>query len=133
MVVRYDWNKINKAAKGKLGRIITIFNMIAFNKKVLSRKDPKYYIATKDYSGDSYLLNPKGLFEYRNSYTDREICHYIALAALRNYSEYVISGDSTLSLIRSPISIEKLKANRLLSVEGNRISFLYEEVIKENK
>jgi hypothetical protein len=131
MVLQYDWKKISTAAKGRLGRIITIFNMITFNSKPLSKKDPKIFVYNKDFSGNSYMLNPKGLFKYRNSYTDREICQYIALAALRNYSEYVISGDKSLSLIKSPLSTEKIKANRLLDIREGKIYFMYEEVPKE--
>ena len=133
ITVLYDYRKIFRAADNKSSKIITIFDGIVFKRKPRSVRDPRYYLLNKDYSGGGFMLNPKGLLRYRSSYTDKEICEYIALAGMRLYSNYVVTGETRLPCISSPVSTEKLKANRLLTVKDNKVLFLFEEVLKENK
>jgi hypothetical protein len=131
MAVQYDWNKICKAAKNNVGHIITIFDMIVYNRRPRDTRDSRMLFYGKDYSGQSYMVNPKGLLESKHNFTYKEIAQYIALASYRNYSDYIITGDTTLSLLKSPVSPHKLTGNRLLQIDKN-IKFLFEEVPKEN-
>lgn len=129
ILILYDWNKIYKIGKGKVANINRIFNMLVYKQKPKSNKDRLLLFYNRDYSGDGYMLNPQGFLRFQSSYTDREIAQYIMLAGHRNYSDYVIDGSKHLDLIKSPISADKIKENRLLTLEGNKIKFLYEEVI----
>jgi hypothetical protein len=131
MTILYDYKKIFRVANNRTSRIITIFDMLAFKRHVRSTKDPRYLVSNKDFSGNGFMLNPQDLLRYRSCYTDKEICQYIALAGLRSYAEYTMSGDISLPAIKSPIDINKLKANRLLRIEGNKVHFIFEEVLKE--
>ena len=128
MVVLYDWDKISRAANGKLDRIITIFDMIVFNRKVRSLSDSRRWVAGKEYSGDSFMLNPEELLQYKNCYTRKEVCRYIALCARRSYADYKIYGTKTLDLVKCPLPLYKLQRNRLLEIKDNKIYFLYEEL-----
>ena len=78
----------------------------------------------KDFSGNSFILNPKPLFSSR--YSNREIFEYIALAALRNYANYQITGEVGLSLLHCPLRKETIEKNRLLSIEKDKVMFAYE-------
>lgn len=128
MTILYSWRKILNASKGKVRHIITIFDMIVFNRSPRSKNDARMLFINKEFSGNSFMLNPEDLLEYKNFYTLKEIAQYIALASYRNYAEYQITGNLRLKLIRSPVGINLIKKNRLLSIEGDEIVFLYEEV-----
>jgi hypothetical protein len=131
MILQYDWKKICKAAKNNVGHIVTIFDMITYNRRPRSLQDSRLLFYGKDFSGQSFMLNPKGLLENKHAFTYKEIAQYIALASYRNYSDYIITGDKTLSLLKSPVSQQKLTGNRLLQID-KKIKFLFEEVHKEN-
>lgn len=130
MVLLYDWKKIYKASKGQTRHIITILDMMVNNRKARSLQDSRTMFYGKDFSGYSYLLNPQDLLKYKHCYSNKEIAEYLALASYRNYSEYVMTGNASLSLLRNPVKIEKLTENRLLQIDTS-IKFLFEEVIKE--
>lgn len=128
MTILYDWKKISRAADNKLTNIFIIFNSLVLKTKPKSKMDKLYRFSTMDFSGMSYMLNPEKLLEFSHCYTLKEIAEYIALASYRNYSEYTMSGDCSLKLTQSPVAKEKLKSNRLLRIENNKIHFLFEEV-----
>lgn len=132
MTILYDWKKILRASDRKVGHIITIIDMLTFNRKVRSKKDIRSKFINRDFSGDSYLINPEELLRYRMCYTRKELAQYIALASYRSYAEYILTGDSSLSIRKSPIDLDKIRSNRLLSVEGNKIIFLYERLKEKN-
>lgn len=127
MTILYDWNKINRAAQGKVSNIITILDMITFKRKPRSKLDPRYKFYGKDFSGLSYLLNPEELLEYKNTVTSKEIAQYLALASYRSHAEFVMTGDRSLSLLKNPVRLDLIKHNRLLQID-NSIKFLYEEL-----
>jgi hypothetical protein len=93
-----------------------------------SRYDPMYRLKEKDFTGDSYLLNPTELLIWGLEYSFKEIADYIGLASFRKYSEYLTTNDASLDILHSPLSEEQIKQNRLLSIENGRILFKYEEV-----
>lgn len=89
-----------------------------------------YRYMQKDFSGDSYLLNPWPLV-FTKEYTVKEIADYIGLASFRKYSEYLTTNDAGLDILHSPLSEAQIKQNRLLSIENGRIRFKYEEATQE--
>jgi hypothetical protein len=127
MTILYDWNKINRAANRQIKDIITILDMITYNRKPRSSKDSRCKFYGRDFSGLSYLLNPKELLEDRGSYTNKEVAQYKALASFRSHAEFVMTGNKSLSLIKNPVPIKLIENNRLLQID-NSIKFLYEEI-----
>ena len=131
MAILYDWQKIVRLTKGRARHIVLVLDMITNGTKPKSNQDIRLLYQGRDFKGNSFLLNPEQLLQYRHCYSDKEIAEYLALASYRSYPEYIITGDASLSMIKSPVTMNKLNSNRLLTVKSNRIYFLYEEVIKE--
>ena len=130
MIILYDWGKIRTQSKGKLGDILVIFDMIVFKRKPRSHRDSRLRFYGKDFSGDSFMLDPESLLRYKNVYTLREIVQYILLCSYRSYSEYKLYGTIYLDSIKSPLQPQILQQNRLLQMDGNKIRFLFEELEK---
>jgi len=61
-------------------------------------------------------------------YSYREIAQYVALASLRSYADYAITGDTTLDLNLVEIPVELFNENSLLRVKNDKVHFKYEEV-----
>lgn len=127
-MIRYSWRKIRLITGRSAKRIrLAIMSMI-IDQLPRSRYDLLYKYKQKDFSGDSFLLNPYSLVF--SQYTDKEIADYIGLASFRKYSEYLTTNDAGLDILHSPLSEEQIKQNRLLSIENGRIRFKYEEVTR---
>ena len=125
-MVLFNWHKILKAAKYKQKKALRIFYRLTHDIPVTSLRDPMFPLLwEKDYSGKSFLLRPKPI--YSGKYSDLERIQYIALAALRSYPEYLISGVTTLNLDFSLLDKEQIDKNQLLSLNNNQICFKYEE------
>lgn len=85
----------------------------------------------KTLHGNSYILNPEGLFENKNIDILYKL-QYIELAALRDYSMFRLYKSATLDLSYYPdIDISKIKTNPLLKILNNHIYFLYEETSRK--
>ena len=87
--------------------------------------------ASIDYSGDSFLINPKLLLRNRKDHKDLHIVEYIGLASLRNYSDYVVRGTKTLDLLACVGKEDLIKNNSLLRITDGKVYFKYEEAKKE--
>lgn len=135
IVFLFDWKKIYKNTNGRIGSILTVFRMLVRNEVPKNKYDRIYKYYGKDYSGQSFLLNPDRLLDHMHKYDPKEIVEYIALASFRRYSEYLATQKTTLSLLESPVGKDKIENNRLLSIDKyGEIHFLYEKSFtKENK
>ena len=87
--------------------------------------------ASVDYSGDSFLINPKLLLRNRKNHKDIHIVEYIGLASLRNYSDYVVTSNKTLDLLACVGKEDLIKNNSLLHIADGKVYFKYEEASKE--
>lgn len=85
----------------------------------------------KDYSGDSFIAHPEVLLYNLDKYTKIEVGQYLALASLRSLAAYYATGDTTLDLFHNSIDRSLFINNRLLSIEGDIMTFKYEEVPTE--
>ncbi len=134
-MILYNWKKIYKKCGGRVRDITLITKEVIYERKVPENaKDPIYRYFDIDFSGDSFLLNPKDLFENASQYTQKEIAMYIALASYRKLADYLAFKTTSLELLHSPVDLTKLTDNRLLRVEGNTLYFKYEEALhKSNK
>lgn len=127
-MIRYSWKKIQlKAGKSALRIIMCIRSMIE-KRTPHNYYDPLFKYKEKDFSGESYLLNPSGVIN--SDATNKEVADYIGLASFRKYSDYLVTNDASLDILHSPLSEEQIKQNRLLSIENGRIKFKYEEVTR---
>lgn len=123
----FSWEKIYKKSGGSVEAVFLIFQMLVKGQVPHNKYDPIYKYYDKDYSGLSFLNNPKKLLEVSFKYKKKEVVEYIALASFRSYSDYLMHGVTTLKVINSPLPIDKLKQNRLLRIEGDTIYFIFEK------
>lgn len=136
MTILFSWRRIKLQAGRSVNKIVLILRALLMQhtgKLPNDLRDPLYKYYYKDYSGDSYILNLHELIEQYYKWSNKEIAEYVALAALRNYSDYLVLKQKYLDVIKSPISIEKLNNNRLLLVKDNKIYFYYEEAANRRK
>lgn len=130
-MILYNWKKIIKESKGKVGDIVTILYILTYRKEPpINRNDRRFKFWTKSFHGDSFLLNPEPLLIQRNKYSDVEIAQYAGIASLRNYFEYQKRKDTTLDFLHFTGEKDIITKNRLLWIENDRIHFKFEEVTK---
>ena len=128
----YNWNKVFKTCKANPPEIIRVFKMLVDKDLPLNKYDPVYKYSNIDFSGQSFLVHPDVLLYQLYKYSYRDVCIYIAFAALRSYGEYQASGKITLDLLHLQLDPEIfINNNRLLWLEGDDIHFLHEEVPTE--
>ena len=128
----YDWEKIFNAADGNPKTMYTILKMVYLKEIPKNKHDKLFKYAGKSFIGTSFLVHPDVLLynAYKHSY--REIAQYLALASLRPYADYAVTGDTTLDLDLVEIPVELFYDNSLLYIEDDKLHFLYEEVKPEN-
>lgn len=127
----YSWTKILKSAGVSSKRVVLILESMIQTRMPKNRYDPLYKYYYMDFSGNSFLLDPYSLIQYRYKWKDKEIADYIGLASFRNTGEYLASRKTTLDLSHTNMSKDAINNNRLLRIEGNDIHFLYEDYTKE--
>jgi hypothetical protein len=109
----YSWARIAEYCKGDIHCIVKTFKTFT-NKPV-----------PPNLSGKSFILNLKDLLDSKA--LESEIVEYLLLASLRNYFDYKYQNDTTLYLFFSDISSDRIRKNKLLTLENNYIKFIYEE------
>lgn len=123
----FSWEKIYKKSSGSVNTIFLLFKMLVNSEIPKNKYDPIYKYYGTNYSGLSFLTNPKELLEVSFKYKRKEVVEYIALASFRSYSDYLMHGVITLKVMNSPLPLNKIKQNRLLRVEGDTIHFIFEK------
>lgn len=129
-IILYDWRKIYRFSKGKPDRVILALRALV-GEVPNHKNQPLYYAYIKDFSGKSFLVNPKRLIEESAFYKAKEIAEYTALASFRNYADYTLTNKTTLDLLHVPVRHEIITNNRLLRIEGDKVHFLFEEVTEK--
>lgn len=128
----YDWKKIYDAADGNPLAVFVIFRMLVKKSIPKNKYDDIYKYAGKHFTGQSYIVHPDVLLYYAYKHSHREIAQYIALASMRPYADYLVTGDTTLDLLQCEVELEYFEDNSLLRIENGKIHFIYEEVKQEN-
>ena len=128
----YDWKKIFETSQGSPSAMFIIFKMMQEDAIPANKFDRIYKYASKTFTGESFLVHPDVLLynSYKHSY--REIAQYLAVASMRPYADYLVTGDTTLDLLQCEIEQEFFEDNSLLRVDNDKVHFLYEEVTQEN-
>lgn len=130
----YDWGKIFTTAEGNPRTCLQIVKMMTYKEVPKNRYDPIYRFAEKDFSGSSFLVHPDVLLYNAYRYPSRDIAIYLAMASLRSFAEYKISGKITVDIFSCPLNpFEHLEdpQSRLLFIDDESLHFLYEEVPTE--
>ena len=128
----YDWKKMFDAADGNPLAIFIIFKMLVTRAIPKNKYDDIYKYASKHFNGESFIVHADVLLHNSYKHDYREIAQYLALASLRPYADYLVTGDTTLDLLQCEVDQELFKDNSLLHINNGRVHFLYEEVKQEN-
>ena len=126
-MIKYNWEKIFREAKGDSVSILTIIHLITYKRIPASRKDKTYKYFGKSFLGDSFLLNPRQLLAERKNYSNKEAAEYVAVASYRNFFNYKQTGETTLELIHLPVKTTIVNRNRLLRIDNGLVHFLFED------
>ena len=123
----FNWKKIYKEADGSSIKCLEILDMMVYKKVPYNSYDPIYKYRNKNFSGDSFLLQPEILLENSFRFEPREVAIYVALAARRKLADYLAFGEKNLSARHAPQLNTLLEENRLLYIRHGKIHFIYEE------
>ena len=131
-MIKYNFDKIMRATKGDSTEIISVLELLTYQRIPFSKKDKAYKYYGKDFSGYSFLLNPEELLIGARKYSMTEAAEYLAVASYRNYYHYEKTKDTTLQILHLPVSLDIINNNRLLRIENEIIYFKFEDNAKEN-
>lgn len=127
----FDWKKVFDTASGSIYNCNLIMEMLIKGKIPKNKYDPIYKFSGKNFRGNSFLVHPEFLLYNSHKYDQKEVCMYYALASLRSLSEYYADQKTTLDALHCPVPLEDINDNRLLIIEDDIITFIYEEVTLE--
>jgi hypothetical protein len=128
----YDWKKMFEAAEGSPLAVFIIFKMLVTNGIPRNKFDDIYKYAGKHFNGESFLIHPDVLLHNAYKHDYRDIAQYLALASIRPYADYLVTGEPTLDLLQCEVDQELFEDNSLLTIKDGKVHFLYEEVKQEN-
>ena len=124
----FNWKKIYKETDGSVSQCLEVLDMMVYKKIPYNSYDSIYKYRNKDFSGDSFLLQPEILLENSFRFDPKEVAVYVALAARRKLADYLAFGEKTLSMRHAPQLNKLIEENRLLYIdEWNKLHFIYEE------
>jgi len=127
----FDWKKVYDTAEGNIANCNLIMEMLVNQQIPQNKYDRIYKYSNKKFTGSSFLLHGDLLLYHSYKYTSKELCIYYALASLRSYADYIASYKTTLDSLHCPVPLEQINDNRLLIVDDQEITFIYEEVTLE--
>jgi hypothetical protein len=132
-MILYDWKAILRHSKGSAKNIVGIVDYLIDKDIPYSRFHTAWNWSQLDWSGDSFLLNPKPLVQlrYGNKMSNYDIAYYIALASLRNYPEFQATNKLSLDLLACLGKENAINKNSLLTIKDDQIHFKYEEAPQE--
>jgi len=129
-MIFFDWPTVFIQSEGLPSKILDIVAYLTF--KPIPKNNYDAHIkkmAAINWMGHSYLLNPKKVITARETFPAEKLAEYVALASFRNYNQYKVTKQATLSVYECPISVESLQSNKLLSIQNDQIYFCWEEVL----
>ena len=132
-MIKYNFDKIMRATNGESTKIVTVIELLTYQRIPFNKKDKTYNYYGKDFSGNSFLVNPERLLIEARNYSMKEAAEYFAVASYRNYYHYKTTGDTTLQMLHLPVNPDIINNNRLLRTENGVIYFQFEDNAKEEK
>ena len=131
-MIKYNFDKIMRATKGESTKIMTVVELLTYQRIPFSTKDKTYNYYGTDFSGHSFLVNPEELLIETRNYSMKEAAEYLAVASYRNYYYYEKTKDTTLEILHLPVSLDIINNNRLLRIKDEVVHFKFEDNAKEN-
>jgi hypothetical protein len=129
-MIFFDWPTVYVQSEGLPNNILNIISYITFKPLPKNHYDAHIKkMAAVNWKGHSFLLNPKKIITARETYPAEKLAEYVALASFRNYNQYKVAKQTTLSVYECPISLESIENNKLLSIQNDQIYFCWEEVL----
>jgi hypothetical protein len=127
-MIIFDWTKVYNMSGGSSSNIINIIAYLVIKPLPLNNYDANIKrLSSIDWSGNSYILNPMPIITARKGIGINDLAQYVALASFRNLAEYKTTKRATLSTMESPVDLELLKNNKLLTIVDDTIFFCWEE------
>lgn len=127
-MVVYNWSKVYKEADRRPAKILEILRYIT--ERPIPKNDNDYKVLQLekiDWDGQSFLVNPKPVYQHRKFFSDKELAEYVALASFRSLAEYKVTKQKTLRVSECPVTLDSIKENKLLTIVGDKIYFKWEE------
>lgn len=127
-MIKYNWQKIYNRSEGRPIRIIEILDYIVHRPIPKSNYDTDVYnLSQIDWAGDSFIINPEPIIQYKYIIPTKDLAEYVALASFRSLAEYLVTKRKTLRATECPVSLESIENNKLLTIANNEIYFRWEE------
>jgi hypothetical protein len=129
-MIFFDWPTVfteSEALPHKLLDIITYITLKPIPKNHYDAHIKR--LSVINWVGHSFLLNPRRVITARDVYPDEKLAEYVALASFRNYNQYKVTKQTTLSVYECPVSTESKTQNKLLTIQNDKIYFCWEEVL----
>lgn len=131
-MIRYNWDIIKLHTGSNPEKILKYFENVYVLKGAMydfleqNKWAKRIYADNTDKS--SFLIDIDQLIRNNDNATNDERFVYLDLASKRDYFTYLNTKGSVvfLPLWKSHYEVDKLKLNRLLTIESNNIYFLYE-------
>lgn len=125
----YNWKRMYRCSKGNPTLCVKMFRFIHAKDYPKNKFDPFVKFVDVDFSGESFIRNPKDLYNESFRSKHRDIAIYLALASIRNLGHYLTTGDTTISVDDSPVGNpqDKMINETLIYEENGRLHFLYED------
>lgn len=130
-MIMFDWKKIYKQSRGNCSVVVNLIEYITYKPFPNTKQHRAYSWQEEDWSGSSFMIKPELFLYHRRKYKEKELAQYVGIAALRNISDFIMLGKTTLDLTLSPVSQATIKDNRLLTIKDDEIYLKWEEVTKE--
>jgi len=126
-MIYYDWTRLYLAGNKNPKKIIKIFAELVARKKTAN--------TNKIYSSrcTHYILDEQKFIDNESKATIDEQCVALHIASKRNYLMCKLIGESGVyyPLIQDIYDLDKLKLNRLLTIENNKIYLKHENRRKQ--
>jgi hypothetical protein len=128
-MIRYNWQKIFTASFADPDTCLRIMKMLTYNHVPQDYKDPLFKFYIRDFTGESFMVNPELLFFNQHKWSQRDLAIYCAMASIRPYADYVLHRQIHLPLEKCPFDVHEFCDNpKILPVEDDYILFQYEEI-----
>lgn len=127
-MITYNWKTVWQKSDGETSKILDIISYLTYKQIPDNIYDPVMKYVDTDWSGLSFIVNPKPIIEHRVKMYEQELAEYVALASFRNLAEYKVTKQTTLHVLASPVDTESINNNRFLILRDNEIHFRWEEI-----
>jgi len=121
-MIKFNWDSMVSLSNGSSEELLRLMDVL-INPHLY--RDPALYLKL---IGDSFIVNPEPLLLNRQKAPNSNLVQYLHLASLRNYLDFSFFTTTTIPLEFANYSIKELESNRLLKINNNQITLIYEDI-----